>query len=510
MVRSSSGRVAKNTAILYVRMTVVMLISLIAVRVLLKALGTEDYGVYNAIAGVVLLLNSVTGVLSSSIQRFYSFYQGKKDFSILGEVYSSSLVIISLFSLLVLVISETVGLWFVNNRLGIPIERLTAANWVFQFSVFSFIATLYTIPYSAAVVSHEDMNIYAIISMLECLLKLVIALVLPFILSDRLIVYSLLLFLVFLLNTFAYVIFCKRRYKELRLVRIRNKSLYKQILSFSGWTMFGTFANVFNLQGNTILINVFFGPIVTAARAISLQIASALNAFCNSVVMALRPPMIKSYAENNFQYLLSVFYSSTKFIYYSMLMICLPLIFEMPFILRIWLGEVSQDMIDFSRLIVIYSIILSLHFPITIIVQATGVIKNYFVFVDSFTLLSMPLTYFLYRLGYSAVSAFWIMIIVFTLAHVIRLIILKKLMTEFSMKSYILKFIIPASIITLITTLFVGLLHKLLGVIVLRFILSIILTVCLVSVLLYFLGLSSRERIMVKNFITNRVNRLKL
>ena len=454
MDNQNNKRIAKNTFVLYVRMAFVMLITLYTVRVVLKALGESDFGVYNTVAGIVTMLSCVSGVLASATQRFYSYSLGKADEQKLKDIFSSSIKIYIYFSLIVLFVGETVGLWFVNTQLNIPLERVSSANWIYQFSVFSFISTIIVVPYSASVIAHEDMGIYAIISTIECMLKLATALLLFVIPADRLVLYGLFLGLVHLLSLFGYMIVCRKKYPECRYRKPKDNSLYKNLISFSGWSLFGSIARVFNLQGNTILVNIFFGPIVNAARAIALQITAAMDMFVNSFIMAIRPPMVKSYAEEDYKYLFRLFNFGNKFVYYCLLAICVPLMFEMNTILNLWLGAgaASRDMILFSQIILVYSIVYSMHYPVTIIMQATGKVKRYFVPVESFTLLCMPLTYLIFKLGFPASYTFYIMVVVFAIAQLIRLWVLKNNVPYFSICEYITKFILPAVLITILVS----------------------------------------------------------
>ena len=484
-----------------------MLINLYIVRVVLRALGQEDFGTYNAVAGVILLFTSVSGVLSTAIQRFYSFSLGKKDSVSLRGIYSSSIVIISLFILVFFVVGETIGVWFVNSHLGVPPERLYAVNWLFQFSIFTFLTSLLVIPFSAAVIANERMGFFALISVLDCVLRLAVAGIVSIVSADRLIAYGGLLLVVSVLGTTAYVIYCKRSFAECRFERPKDKQKYRDILSFSGWNLFGTVANVLNHQGNTILVNIFFGPVVTASRAIALHISSALNTFCNSVVMALRPPMTKSYAEGNTDYLMRMFYFSSKFILYSMLLVCIPLFFEMPFLLKIWLGEVSPDMVSFSRIVIVYALVYSLHYPITTIVQASGHVKRYFTVVDGFTLLSMPVTFLFFKLGFAAYTTFVIMTIVFAIAQVLRLLILKKLVNDFSFSVYFFHFLLPAICIAFASFGLVWLVHLSLSSPFLRLVVVLLLSIVVISLSSYCCGLTKNERAMVKRMIAKKFKR---
>ena len=482
-------------------MMILMIINLYTIRVVVKVLGLEDYGIYNVVAGVVTMLNCVSVVLSTATQRFYSFAQGEKHIKKQKNVFAASLVIFIVVSLAVFVLGETIGLWFTNSQLVIPEGRLTAANWIYQFALFTFITTLLQIPYSAAVIAHEDMGVYSVVTTLEYLLKLVFALLIPYIPIDRLVVYGSTLYIAQFLLFVCYVIYGRRHYIECHYEKCNNKDLYKQILGFSGWTLFGQVASVGMNQGNTILVNIFYGPVVNAARAISLQINVALNAFCNSFIMAIRSPMIKAYAEGNSQYLNQIFNLSNKFIYYSLFMICLPLILEMDTVLHFWLDINDSQTVLFSQLIVVYAVILNLNNPISIIVQATGNVRNYNVYVEIFTLACPVITYIAFKMGAPAASTFIIMIICVLLSHILRLIILHRLYTTFRIKEYMTDFVLKSVVISMVCIVSCVYCRSFLESGLLR--ICIVTSLSVIETLLFagIWGLNTRERQLIKSLI---------
>ena len=451
--QQKTGRIAKNTILLYLRMMIVMFINLFAVRVVLNALGEEDYGIYNVIAGVITMLSGVTTVLASATQRFYSYSMGDEKAGSLREIFSSSVNIYLIFSLGVLVLGETLGLWFVNEKLVIPDDRLFAANLIYQFSILSFICSMMQSPFFSAVIAHEDMGIFTFASLGECLLKFGSAWLLTIVAFDRLDTYGFLILFVHILSLFFYFYVGRKRYSECHYQKVKDKHLYKEILSYSGWNLFGSMAAVGMNQVNTILVNVFFGPIANAARAIALQINGALSSFSGSFIMAIRPPMIKAYAEKDYSYLNKLFTLGNKFIYYCLIFVALPLLFEMETVLRLWLKTATDQTVLFSQLIVVYVLILSLNNPISIIMQAMGKVKEYYVPVESVTLLCPIITWILFRIGLPAESTFWAMIGTIIVSHVIRIWCLKRYYEGFSLKEYSLSFLAPAAVVTVITCL---------------------------------------------------------
>jgi O-antigen/teichoic acid export membrane protein len=500
---SNSKRIAKNTTFLYIRMMFVMIINLYAVRLVLNALGAEDYGINNVVAGVITMLISVSSVLSTATQRYYSYSIGENNLGRLRNIFSTSINIYALLSLIVIILGETVGLWFVNTQLVIPDERMNAANWIYQFSIFSFIITFIQVPYSAATIAHEDMGIFATISTVECVLKLIAAFLLFVIPLDKLIIYGATLFLISTLVLISYIIVGYSKYAECRYQKPTEKNLLKELLSFSGWSLFGSVAGVGMSQVNTILINIFFGPLANAARAISFQFSMAMSSFSGSFLMAIQPPMIKSYAEESYLFLNKIFYLSNKFIYYCLLMICLPLMFEMNTVLNLWLKTTDPQTVLFSRLILVYALIMSLNNPISIIIQATGHVREYFVPVETFTLLCVPATYILYKLGYPAYSTYIVMIIATVAAHVVRLIILKRYYKPFSYSEYIKSFVLPALAITIVTLLIIFLVHRSIMNTSLRIVAVFFLSVVCVAAFALLIGLSKAEKDNLQQLITN-------
>lgn len=417
-------------------MFVVMTINLFTVRLTLKALGVEDYGIYNVVSGFVSMFSCLSSVLATATQRYFSFYLGTSNIEKLKQLFSASLIIYIVFSIVILIVGETIGLWFVNTQLVIPEVRMIAANYIYQFAIISFIVSMIVVPFSAAVVAHECFNFFAIVSLLDCILRFFLILSLNYASPDKLILYGLFLLATQIVVFLFYYFYCKKRYSECCLVRVKEKKTYKELLSFSGWTLFGSVAGMGMMQVNTILVNIFFGPICNAARAIALQVYTAILQLSSNFIMSVRPPMIKSYADGNISELNSLFALSNKIIFLLMSVCCIPLYFEMPFILKLWLGDVSDDTIVFSRLMVLYSFFLVFSNPITIIMQAMGKVKEYFVPVEMITLLCVPITYVLFHLGFPAKSTFEAMVVCIILSHIVRLRQLKKYFPDFSLKKY--------------------------------------------------------------------------
>lgn len=485
-----------------------MVVDLYMVRIVLNSLGAVDYGVFDVVAGVVLLFQSVSSVLVISTQRFYSFSLGENDSTKLQDVFSSSMNVFLVLSLIILVLCETLGIWGVNTMLDIPDNRMSAANWIFQFSIFSFLFTLLQIPYSAAVIAHEDMGIYSVITIANCLFKLAFAFLLTIAPIDRLIFYGAYLLLINIIVFLSYLVVGTRKYQECHYDH-RNAHMHRDILKFSGWTLWGTTATVGITQLSTIIVNVFFGPITNAARAVSFQINSAINAFCASFLTAIRPPMIKAYAEGKYDFLNNLFEISNKCIFYSFLIVCIPLFLEMDTILYYWLKISDGQTVLFSRLIVVYAFILALNNPITFIIHAAGRVKEYHVLVEIPTLLCAPITYLLFWLKMPAYTSYVVMISAIIISHIIRIVLLKKYYALFDLKDYFLGFIIPGGVTLLLGMIVNIMIHSSIDSSILRFIYVFGANLSLVVLCLFSFGLKNKERKELKRLLGGLLQRNK-
>lgn len=497
-------KVAKNTILLYVRMIILMIINLYTVRIVLNILGVEDYGIYNVVAGAVTMFSCITSVLSSSIQRFYSYYQGEKSAKKLTSVFITSLIIFSVVSVLVIVVGETFGLWFISNKLIIPEERLSAALILYHCSLLVFILLLLQTPFSAAVIAHEDMGIYTILSFLEYCLKLGLAIVITFIHFDHLVLYGFTLVLVQVVVILGYVLYSRRYYDECHYKKGVTCFVYKDLLAFSGWAFYSSLAGISMNQIITILINVFFGPVVNTARAISLQVGGILTVFSNSFITALRPQLIKSYAEGDNESVSILFSLGNKFVYYTLFIICVPLIINMDFILDIWLKVTDKQAILFSQMFVVYSMILALNNPISIIVYATGKVRDYNVYVEIFTLLCPVIVYLLFKYDFPAYYAYILMICAIILSHVVRIVILKKIYTEFCITDYLFDFLFKAIVISTLCILLILPLTQLMEISFLRFLIMVLLSLLIILPLLFFWGLKKTEREVIAGMFIKR------
>lgn len=496
----SGKRIAKNTVLLYIRMMVVMVLNLFTVRLVLKALGAEDYGIFDVVAGVVTMMQALSTVIGSSTSRYVAFYLGERNISKVNEVFSNGLYIFGFFSLLIIILGETIGLWFINNQLVIPPERLAAANWVFQFAILSFICSIMQSPFFSVVTAHEDINIFAVITTSDCVLKFLFALSIPYIAFDNLIYYASYLFVIPLLCLLAYIIISKKKYDECKTVVKPTKEIFS-MMSFSGWMLFASLAGVCMMQVNAIIVNVFFGPIVNAARAIAIQLHNAVNSFSSSFLTAIKSPIIKSFSDKDYLHLDKIFDASNRFIIYSLLIICIPLWLEMDTILKLWLSVTDAETVLFARLMIGYTFVMALNNPISFVMQATGRIKEYHTKVEIPTLLCMPVTYLLFYIGLPAFTTFIVMIFAAFTSHIIRMFCLKKCYNRFSFKHYLLRVILPAIVIGSIGTIISLFVHKIVAASLLRLLLVTATSIALVMPMAFFVGFSSYEKEMITKYV---------
>ena len=442
-------RIAKNTITLYVRMVFMMIVNLIAVRVLLKELGSSDYGLYNAIGGIVLSFAFISSVLSSASQRFFSYELGKKNYVGVQKLFSTMLLAYIGLSAVIVLFSETVGEWFLLHKMSYPIEQSNAVQFVFQFSIVSFVFTILCTPYQALIISYEDMSIYAWISVVDGLLKLLTAYSLNYFTQNKVTIYALLWAIVTIITCSMYVVFCKIRYKDIRFVLGFDKCNFKNVFLYSFWTLFGSTAATFNTQGLNILLNIFFGTLANAAFAISRQIYGAFLTLSSCFFTAIRPQITKSYASGDNERMKKLYYIGTKATYILLLVIIVPFIVDIHWILETWLGKIDLYVESFTVLMVVYTFVLCLSNPITTIAHANGNVKLYHGIIDSFTLICLPISYFFFKTGSHADMGYIVSIIVFFIAHFLRLVVLKKIV-GFPIKEYLWKAMFPMFILIII------------------------------------------------------------
>lgn len=397
--RNCNKTIAKNAASLYFRMIVTMCISLYTSRVILSVLGVEDYGIYSVVGGFVTLFSLVSGSLQNAVIRFFTFEVEKANPQKLQLVFSTVFWVMLGLSIFIVLLTETIGLWYMTNRIVIPDNRYFAAYWCFHLSVASFVLSLVATPYQTAILAHEKMSIYAYVSIIDAFLKLSICYAVKFSASDKLIIYAILLYLVGLLDWLIYWIFCKRHFKECSLIISFSANLFQNIFSFAGWNFIGSSAAILRFQGSSLLLNAFGGPVVNAANGIANTVSGVVSNFVNNFTQAFNPQITKRYATGEYEKLMQLIILGSKYSYYLMFLITLPVLLNTRFILELWLGDVPQFTIEFTRWILIYLLVESISRPIITAKNATGDIRNYQIVVGSILLLMLPLSYWGLKIG---------------------------------------------------------------------------------------------------------------
>ena len=424
---SANKRIAKNTLVLYVRMLFTMGISLFTSRVILQTLGVEDYGISSVVGGVISMFTFINAAMVSSTQRYLNFELVRGDANQLRNVFSTSLQIHALIALAIIVLSETVGLWFLNEKLVIPEARMNAAMWVYQCSILSCAVSIMSTPYNAVIVAHEKMSAFAYISILDVSLKLLVVYLLVVLPFDKLIILSILTLLVQLFIRYIYTLYCHRHFPESYFQFRFNKTLFKEMFGFAGWSFWGNLAAILYTQGLNMMLNIFFGPIVNAARGIAVQVQSAVQQFVGGFQTALNPQITKNYASNNLPQMHSLMFRSARFSFLLLFFLSLPVLMETNFILTLWLKTVPDDAVVFTQIMICISLIYTTANPCVIANQATGKVKIYQMVVGGILLLILPISYVVLKLGAPAYSVFIVHFCIESLAQFSRMYMLRKL-----------------------------------------------------------------------------------
>ena len=424
---SANKRIAKNTLVLYVRMLFTMGISLFTSRVVLQTLGVEDYGISSVVGGVISMFTFINAAMVSSTQRYLNFELVRGDANQLRSVFSTSLQIHALIALAIIVLSETVGLWFLNEKLVIPEARMNAAMWVYQCSILSCAVSIMSTPYNAVIVAHEKMSAFAYISILDVSLKLLVVYLLVVLPFDKLIILAILNLLVQLFIRYIYTLYCHRHFPESYFQFRFNKTLFKEMFGFAGWSFWGNLAAILYTQGLNMMLNIFFGPIVNAARGIAVQVQSAVQQFVGGFQTALNPQITKNYASNNLPQMHSLMFRSARFSFLLLFFLSLPVLMETNFILTLWLKTVPDDAVIFTQIMICISLIYTTANPCIIANQATGKVKIYQMVVGGILLLILPISYVVLKLGAPAYSVFIVHFCIESLAQFSRMYMLRKL-----------------------------------------------------------------------------------
>lgn len=492
----------KNTLYMYLRMFVILGVTLYTARIVIRALGIDDYGIYNIVGGIVILFSFVNISLRTAIQRFISYELGKDDIENSHKILASSFVVVAAFSIIFLVLAETIGLWFVTNKLVIPVDKYIPALWVYQISIFTFIIQMFQTPYHAVIISHEKMSFYAAYSIVEVLMKLIVAFLIVYASEDRLILYSILGLVISLISL---IIICIYSTKKLSVpFKLSGYRLhFRPIFSYAGWGMTNSSTVIVAQQGGNILLNLFVGVIANGAFGIANQVTTAVYGFVSNFQSAFNPQITKSYAAGELDATFKLINRSSIFSFCLLAIIAVPFFIESEYILSLWLGESPEYAAGFCNLMILYFLIDSVQAPLWMLIYATGKVRNYQIWTGCIQLLNIPIAWYLLYVGFSAYWVFIVRVSLNFITSIIRPIYIHNLVSDFSLKSYCSSTLFPIFRMVLICGIIVSIgvitkdsIHPLILIIV-----SIIIT--LIS--LFFTGLKQSERIILKEIILNKL-----
>lgn len=500
----SSSRLMKNTILLYFRMTLLMCINLYTSRIVLEALGVEDFGIYNVVGGVVVMLGFINDSMTVSVRRYLNFELGTGNKQRLHEVFVTSLNIFFIISLLIIILGETIGLWFVMEKMIIPPERMTAALWCYHISIFTAVIDILSCPYISAIVAHEKMKSFAYIAILDALLKLLLVYLLLVFSYDRLILYAILYAAEKILIRMVYNIYCVRNFQECKYRWCFNKPLFKEMAVFAGWSMWGNLAYVCYTQGLNMMLNVFFGPIVNAARGVAVQVQGTVGNFANNFQMAMTPQITKTYASGQLAETHQLIYRGSRLTFCLMLIMCLPLIVETPAVLSIWLKEVPEGSVLFLRLLLAIVIIQKCISPLSTAVSSTGRIKKYETMVNSLLLAILPIAYLVLHLGGAPWTVFAVYLAIVILSFVLSLYIALPMM-EMRLSDYVKNALKPCMVVLFLSLIVPAAIKMLTGTGLLFSLLNIVLMVFSTTFISFIYGLDAEER----SVITSKIAKLK-
>lgn len=500
----NSKRIAKNTAIMYIRMFVMLLIGLYTSRVILQTLGVSDYGTYNVVGGVVAMFGILTSTLSGSISRFITFEVGTGNKERLKDIFSTITLVQLVMSIVIVVLIEVLGVWFLNAKMNIPPDRMGAANFVLQCSILSFVLSMNTAPYHASVVAYERFGLFAYLTILDAVLKLAVVFALFLSPYDKLKTYAVLLLLAAILVESIYVLYCRRHFSECRFKLKYDQALLKEIGGFSFWGLFGNASWILNTQGINILINLFFGVTLNAARGIAVQVNAMVENFVSNFMMALNPQITKSYAAGDYEYMQKLIFTGAKYSFFLMLFFSLPLCLETKTILTLWLQQVPDYSVPFVRLTLLSTMMFVLGNTLTTSQHATGKIRKYAIVTSLVTFIEFPVTLIFYKIGFSPVSTYIIHIIVYTLLIFVKIHLVRDYI-YITYLQYIRHVLLKVFAVSVVSAILPLVAYLYMNDSLLR-----VFFVCLISVLstsccICFIGMECNERKAAFKFLKNRI-----
>lgn len=444
---SNSKRIAKNTLLLYFRMILIMVVSLYTSRIILNELGVEDFGIYNLVAGVVILFSFLSNAMITATQRYLSIAIGKKDEKYIQAVFSTSLLSHFFLIFFIFLAAETIGLWLINAKLEIPADRMSATNFVYQLAILTTCVNIIRIPYNASIIANERMSFFAYVSIVETFLKLAVVWALAITPGDKLVIYSFLLLLVAIVIDIAYWYYCQRFLLANKFYLKTNKKLFVELTSFSVWNLFGGLADIGYKQGTNIILNFFWGVSINAVLGITNQIRNALVPFIGNLQLAVNPQMVKSYALGDYEYFKILVYRISKYSYFLMLIVVFPIIFNIDLILELWLKNPPEHTAIFAILTSVYCLVDSLTGPLWAAMQAGGKIKRFQIVTGICLLLNLPVSYLFLMYGYAPSVVLIIQIVITGFTVGVRVLFVKYYL-QFSIRNYVREVIFPIVFVT--------------------------------------------------------------
>lgn len=501
----NNKRIAKNTLMLYFRMLVMMAVSLYTSRIVLATLGVSDYGIYNVVGGFVTMFSLISGAMTTATQRFLSFAIGEGKTDEVTSLFSTAVIIHIGLAFIILLVGETVGVWFVATQMNFPPDRYNAAIWVFEFSLFTFLVSVISVPYNAAIIAYEKMSAFAYISIIEVLLKLGIVYLLLIAPFDRLIFYALLMALVQVAVQFIYASYTHRKIKTCHCIWKLNRDYFKQMTSFVSWNLIGSLAGVCKDQGLNVVLNLFFGTAVNAARGVAVQVSTAINRFVTNFQMAMNPQIIKLYAANEKKEMFKLVFRGSRFSYMLLLCLSLPVIIEAPFILDIWLVKVPEYTVQFLRLVIFTALVDSISNSLIVSMHASGKVRDYQIIVGGISLLTLPFAYVLLKMGYNPTSALVASLIISVACLFARVALLSHTI-DFPAIEFLKQVALKMLILTLLSYLLPAILYYILPVNWITFI-----GICCISFLsgvtvCYWIGMEPHEREVILSKVKEKIH----
>lgn len=505
MDTNSNKRIVKNTLFLYVRMLLSMGVSLYTSRIVLQLLGISDYGLYNVVGGVVAFLGILKSLMSTGTQRFLTYEMGKGATPMrLSLVFSTSFNIFMLIGLLILIFGETVGLWFINTHLVIPDNRLHAANVVYQITLLSMLVSLIQLPFSAAILAHERMDIYGYVGLAEPILKLVLVFIMPFLLFDKLIVFAVINLVVCIIITSLFFHACRNKFAECRFSVRTDRTLFRNMLSFTSWNLLESLSNIMSSQGLDILLNMFFGTTVNASRAVAMQVKNSVHGFATNFLVAMFPQITKNYAAGDYEAYYKLMIRGAKFSFIILAVLMIPLFIYTDYLLSLWLGVYPEEAGGFARLILLSLIVSMVSEPLYTGIQATGKIKKYQIITSSLMLLNIPVCYILFKCGASAYMAFIVNLFFSSLLVLCRLFFISKA-TDFPTLEYIKAIVVNCFAVVIVAITPIYFVNKMLETTFYTFSVITCLSIGWSSLVFFVLSLKKSEKSFVIKLIKSKI-----